>query len=495
VAGAVALLGVACGSAGSDSPTAARSATSLIGTNRVGGAADSSGDPTPKALAWSACGGEFECATLAVPLDWADPGGASIDLAVIRQPATDADHRIGSLVVNPGGPGASGVDHVRGRSESHAGLNQRFDIVSWDPRGTGASAPLSCAGGANAFLSLDPSPDTVAEQTSLDDAARGVADDCGRHAGPLLDHLDTASTVRDLEQLRRALGDDQLNFLGYSYGTAIGLAYAERYPDHLRALVLDGVDQPDWDLTDLLAAQANGFEHAVTVMLRRCDGVVDAACPLQSASATYDRVAAALETAPIPDGSGGAFGPAELATAATTAAYAPDRADTFLHGLAAADRGDGSGLMPLVELYRGQSQSYAAYAGVSCVDSPHPEGAGAYRAFADRLTAQYPRFGASVANEMLPCAFWPSPVTRSPHVVSAPGTPPILVVGTTGDPATPYSSAVSVARELAQGVLVTVDGAGHTSGGQSTCLTDTVGRYFTDLVVPTANSLCPVDHS
>ena len=491
----MALLGAACGSAGGDAATAARSATTVIGASRGGEAADSSGDPTPDALVWSACGDEFECATLAVPLNWADPGGATIDLAVIRQPATDAAHRLGSLVVNPGGPGASGIDEVRGRSESDAGLNERFDIVSWDPRGAGASAPLTCAGGANAFLALDPSPDTVAEQTALDDAARGVAEDCGRNAGPLLDHLDTSNTVRDLEQLRRALGDDKLNFLGYSYGTAIGLAYAERYPDELRALVLDGVDQPDWDLTDLLTAQANGFERAVNVMLHRCDGAGDATCPLNSASATYDRVAAALETAPIPDGSGGAFGPAELATAATTAAYAPDRTATFLQGLAAADRGDGSGLMPLVQSYRDQAQSYAAYAGVSCVDGPHPVGAEAYRAFAERLTAQFPRFGASVANEMLPCAFWPSPVTRSPHVVTAPGTPPILVVGTTGDPATPYSSAVSVARELAHGVLVTVDGAGHTSGGQSTCLTDTVGRYFTDLVVPTANSLCPVDHS
>jgi pimeloyl-ACP methyl ester carboxylesterase len=295
------------------------------------------------------------------------------------------------------------------------------------------------------------------------------------------------NTVDDLEQLRRALGEGKLNFAGYSYGTAIGLGYAERHPDRIRALVLDGVDQPDWSLTDLLGNQADSFERAVTSTFARCDRT--ASCPVHDAGATYDRVAAALEHAPIPDGSGGVIGPAELAIAATTSVYYPDAAQTFLDGLAAAARGDGSGLLPLVEIYRRESRSYAAYAGVTCVDSPHPVGSEDYRAFAKRLRTQAPRFGATVANEMLPCAFWPAAVTHTPHVVTAPGTPTVVLVGTTGDPATPYASAVSVAGQLSNAVLVTLDGEGHTSG-DNRCVAALVRTYLVDLVPPTKDARC-----
>ena len=486
----------ACGSSSGGGPAAdPSSAVPATSTDPLAsasaGAADAGDDPVPEPLHWSSCDDGFDCATLTVPVDYAVADGPSIQLGVTRRPATDRDHRIGSLVVNPGGPGGSGIDWVQGRDPRDTALNDRFDIVGWDPRGVGRSAPVDCGPTAEGFLSLDPSPNTPAEQAALEASAQRVAADCARQAGPVLDHLDTPTTVRDLEQLRRALGEDTLTYEGYSYGTAIGLGYAERYPGRVRALVLDGMDQPDWDLTDLLAAQAQAFEKAVAVMFDGCDR--DPVCPVHDAGATYDRVARALETEPIADGSGGRFGPGELAVAATMSTYAPATAPQFLAGLARADRGDGSGLMRFVEVYRQETQNYGAYAGVSCVDGPHPVGAADYRAFARRLTAEFPRFGATLANEMLPCAFWAAPVSRTPHVVTAPGTPTILVVGTTGDPATPYASAVSVATSLTDAVLLTLEGQGHTSGDQSACVTSAVRRYLVDLVAPAADTRCHAD--
>ena len=296
--------------------------------------------------------------------------------------------------------------------------------------------------------------------------------------------------MRDLEQLRRALGEGRLTFVGYSYGTFIGLGYAERYPTELRALVLDGVVAPDQDLEQAWTDQTRGFETTISRTFARCDA--DPACPVHGAGALYDRVAAKLERHRIPDGQGGTIGPSELAAAVLLSAYDPSSADEMLRGLARADAGDGSGLQPLVQDYDDSTfDSYAGYVGVVCVDSPHPVGAAAYRAFAQRLAAISPRFGAAVANEILPCAYWPTAVEGTPHRVVAPQSPTILVVGNTGDPVTPYSASQSVAASLAHAVLLTLDGGeGHTSGGRSACIDDAVRAYLEDLVTPAAGTRC-----
>jgi len=393
---------------------------------------------------------------------------------------------VASVIVNPGGPGGSGVGMVT-RGYGTDGLNDRLDIVGWDPRGTNRSAPLDCATGAAAFTALDPSPNDDAAQTRLDDAAQAIADDCGAKGGPLLQHMDTTNTARDLEQLRLAMGGEPLTYVGYSYGTAIGLTYAERYPTHIRAMVLDGVVQPDQDLSQMLMGQTVAFDQQLQRTLDDCDH--DRSCPVHDASATYDRVVARVEASPLPTTDHRLLGPSDLATAAIESTYDPSLTDPFLGALADADAGDGSAMMALADEYR-DSAGYSGYVGVVCVDSPHPVGAASWKQFADQLAARSPRFGAAIANEVLPCAFWPAPVAHQPHAVTAAGSPPIVVIGNTGDPATPYGQAEDVARHLEHGVLVTVDARGHTSGGNSACASSIVRRYLVDLTTPPPDSLC-----
>ncbi|MGZ4681581.1 MAG: alpha/beta hydrolase [Acidimicrobiales bacterium] len=464
-------------------PTTERPATPGTGAPDTTVAAGGT-DPVPQPIAWTPCHGELQCATLTVPIDYDDPSVGTIGLAVVRRPARYPDRRVASLIVNPGGPGGSGVGMVL-RGYGTDGLNDRLDIVGWDPRGTNGSAPLGCASGASAFASLDPSPNDDAAQARLDDAAAAIAADCGARGGPLLQHMDSTNTARDLEQLRLATGGEPLTYVGYSYGTAIGLSYADRYPTHIRAMVLDGVVQPDQDLSQMLLGQTVAFDQQLQRTLDDCDH--DRSCPVHGASTTYDRVVARVEHAPLPTTDGRALGPSDLATAAIESTYDPSLTDPFLGALA--DAGDGSAMMALADQYR-DSAGYSGYVGVVCVDSPHPVGAASWRQFADRLAAASPRFGAAIANEVLPCAFWPAPVTQQPHTVTAEGSPPIVVIGNTGDPATPYGQAEDVARHLQHGVLVTVDARGHTSGGNSPCASSIVQRYLVDLATPPADSLC-----
>ena len=445
-------------------------------------------DPTPPPVDWQPCEGGLDCATLTVPLDYANPVSGSVNLALVRRRATDSATPIGPLVVNPGGPGGSGVQMIRDGYGVSTGLNTQFDLVSWDPRGVGASTPLTCGTDADTFVTLDRRPASPEGQSRLDAAASALAVDCADHAGPLLDHVDTVTTARDLEQLRRALREDQLSFAGYSYGTAIGLAYLERFPARVRALVLDGVVQPDWDLETMLGAQASGFDQAVNVTFDRCDS--SSTCPVRDSRATFDRVSAALERQPLPLGEAHDFGATDLAVAALSSAYDPARATVFLHGLANADAGNPSVLDGLVEQYRTTVKSYATYAAVVCADLPHPSGADAYQGLVARLAERSPRFGAVIANEMLPCAFWSAAATGRPHPATATGGPPVLVVGTTGDPATPYSSAETVAAALPSSVLLSDDGQGHTSGGRSSCVDAAVRQYLVDLSLPARGARC-----
>jgi pimeloyl-ACP methyl ester carboxylesterase len=429
----------------------------------------------------------LQCAELSVPLDYDHPSGAHIDLAVIRRPAADPSHRIGALVVNPGGPGGSGVDFVREGFGTDNGFADRFDIVSWDPRGTGRSEALDCGSGVRSFRTLPPDPTSPQAQAELDASAQAIAADCGAHAGPLLDHVGTPTTARDLEQLRRALGEPKLTYAGFSYGTAIGLAYAQRYPTLVRAMVLDGVVEPNWDLQQLLGTQAVALEQSLQGMFDRCNA--SSSCPVRDAGDVYDRVAARLVRAREPAGSS-SIGPSELATAAVESTYDPSYAAPFMSALAAADAGDGRPMLALAQSYYGAVSDYASYVSVVCVDLPHPVGAAAYQAFADDLATRAPRVGAAVANEVLPCAFWPAPVERVPAAVHAPDAPAILVVGNTGDAATPLSAAVTVAHQLDHSSLLTFEGLGHTSVDRSSCVDQAEIRYLEDLTAPPKGALC-----
>lgn len=443
--------------------------------------ADDGGPSAP--IRWTGTG-RVQTGTLTVPLDHARPDGPTIDLAVARRPATDPSRRIGSLFFNPGGPGVAGIDYLR-LSPLDATLNERFDIVTWDPRGVGASGALGCDRTAAAYHELDWSPDTPAETAALDQAARTIADDCAAAAPDRVGHIDTEATVRDLDQLRRAVGDDQLDYIGFSYGTYIGLRYAERYPDRVRAMVLDGVVDPSDDLERLLTGQTVALETQMDALFASCRAP---ACTLGDAAAAYDRVAARVEQQPLPAGSS-TLGPSALAFAAISSSYDSSRADSFLSALAAADAGDGAPLRAITDLYLA-SGSFSSYLGVLCTDTPHPIGAADYDAMTARITARSPRFGPAIANEVRPCAFWPAPAVEVPGPVRATGSAPILVVGNTGDVATPFEAARTVADDLDHGVLLTYEGAGHTSFGKSSCVDAAVRAYLTDLTLPDPARAC-----
>lgn len=446
------------------------------------GGAPGAAQDGPAALEWHDCGRDVECATLPVPLDHGDPGGATLGLALGRVTAGDGDRRLGTVVMNPGGPGASGIAALQQGFRLPGEAGARFDVVSWDPRGVGASGRLGCDGPVAAFRHADPSPDGTAERDALARAAAAVADACaaaagaaGTGTGERLAFLGSDQTVEDVDAIRRALGGEPIAFVGFSYGTLLGQWYAERHPDGLRALVLEGVVDPRIGLTGLLEGQALAME-------------AELAEQLGGAAATWDRVAARVEAEPLPGGPAG-VGPAELATAALGPFYAPERWPELLAALAAAEDGDGSALAAFAAGYAAAAD-YPAYAATACVDSPVPRGAGAWLAFAHEVAAAAPRLGAMVANELLPCATWAAPPSTEPHAVTAPGAPPALVIGATGDAVTPLRWAEQVAADLEGAALLVREGEGHVRFGADPCVGQAVAAYLVDGDLPAPGTRC-----
>jgi pimeloyl-ACP methyl ester carboxylesterase len=447
-------------------------------------------DWRPAPLNWTSCdvATRAQCATLTVPRDWGDPTGPTIDLALARIPATG--DRIGSVVVNPGGPGGSGLDFLA-QNPVDTAVSRRFDVVSWDPRGVGKSTRLTCgADTVPPFLAADPDPDTPEEEATLEQRADAVAKDCAATDAALLPHLGTVDVARDLEAIRRALGDEPLNYVGYSYGTQIGQQYAHYFPKNIRSMVLDGVVDPSLGFTEFLKEQIAGFNASFDANVAGCRKAGPSTCGVDDLAAAYDKVQAQVEQAPLKTDSGDPVGPAELEVAATYVAYGSDGWKELGPALAkAVNDKDGTDLLELAQGYY-DFGGYAAYAAVVCTDTPPPADPVAWKAFADEARRLSPRFGGSVANELLPCATWPTRSSAVPTALTAPGAPPILVVGNTGDPATPYGNAVAVAGRLGSGVLVTADIDGHTAYGVDRCVTRTVDRYLIDLTVPPSGTRC-----
>ncbi|MEX2293140.1 MAG: alpha/beta fold hydrolase [Acidimicrobiales bacterium] len=420
---------------------------------------------------------------MTVPVDYLDASLGTIDLAMIRRPAKDASRRIGTMLINPGGPGASGVRRVRRGLTVSSEVAARFDIVGFDPRGIGRSHPVRCGSTVPAFRAMDLDPDTTDEAIALERAAKAVADECASGEGPLLGHLGTWETVRDVEVIRRALGESQISFLGLSYGTLIGLLWAEAYPTSVRALVLDGVVDP---------AQSDESTTAAYGAIDRTMAKIDAACAARAdcpvtgsggVVAAYDELARRLDDAPS-----SGVGPTQLAYAVFAATYGESRWPELWAALRRGLDDDLAGIAALSAWFTGLV-TYAPYAIVTCLDFPHPVGFEAWQRSGDAFVAASPRFGRIAANDQLPCAFLP-PATYEPHDVAAPGAPPILVIGSTGDTATPYNQAVRVATNLQSGVLLTVELDGHIALGDSDCADATITRYLVDLTTPRPGARC-----
>jgi pimeloyl-ACP methyl ester carboxylesterase len=442
--------------------------------------------PEPVPVAWRDCGDGFDCATVVVPVSYEDPTGATLELALVRNPADRPDQRIGTLVVNPGGPGASGVRRVTRGFQVSPEVGDRFDIVGFDPRGIGGSTPITCGDAVPAFRSADLAPDDEVEAAALAAAAEAVADECLASEGPRLGHLGSHEVAHDIELIRRALGEDQLSFVGLSYGTFLAQLWAERYPASVRAVVLDGVLSPVAGGATASIAQVDGVDAAFGAMAEAC--TADPGCPVTPTgglAASYDELARRLEDG---RGSGAGVGPTQLAYAAFFATY--DRAtwSELWAAVASGLAGDLGGVAALAADYTALVP-YAPFAIVTCLDTAHDTGFTAWQDESARLAERSPRFGRILGNELLPCAWWPAG-TYEPHRVTADGTPPILVIGSTGDAATPYETAVAVADDLASGVLLTVELDGHVALGDSECATQHATRYLVDLAVPAAGTRC-----
>ena len=490
VAGLVACSsGPATRASGADAASA-RPAASLAATDVAASSiAAQAASFTPAAVRWKACGGGYRCATLAVPVDYAKPRGATIGLALIELPATDPSHRIGTLVVDPGGPGDSGVGFLRNTAAVYSDvLRQRFDIVAFDPRGVGASAGIRC--GTDAQLDRlfhdDQSP------TSSRGRARYLADvrselrGCTRTAAQkaLLAHVGTVEAATDIDTIRRALRQRTLTYFGFSYGTYLGATWVDLFPHTVRAAVLDGALDPALDLAGMAVGQAKGFEGAFDRFLSSC-----------GCAATYDALAKRVATHPIPGGDGRTVAAGELFYAVTASAYARARWTVLAQALRAGLSGDGSGLLALSDSYTRRDpsghydDSFDDYNAITCLDHAAPRGETAWFAVAQKARAVAPRIGAGIVYSGLQCAVWPLP-SRAARVPHGKGAPTVLVVGTTHDPATPYAWAQAMARDLGARLL-TRDGDGHTAYGHSLCVRGYVDAYLVSRSLPAMGTRCP----
>lgn len=455
-------------------------------------------------IAWQPCADGFECGRLTVPLDYDEPAGQRIDLAVIRLPASDPDRRIASLLVNPGGPGASGVQYALGaRSLIAPEVRARFDVVGFDPRGVGGSAPVRClsAEELDRYFAVDASPDTRSERRSLVRGSRHFAAGCAEQSRRMLAHVGTANAARDMDVLRAALGDEGLTYLGLSYGTELGATYAELFPENVRALVLDGAVDPSLSAAEMGIAQAKGFETALRSFVGDCVQRPD--CPLGTGGVEdgldrLEKFFAAVDADPLQVGKPGgrkltqALAKFGLASALYSERYWPYLRD----GLRAAFTGDGSGLLRLADALAGRKPDgtytnlMGANMAITCVDEQMPEKVSAYAEVARQAEQVAPHFGESIGWSGLPCAFWKAPAGED-LTIDGKGAPPILVVGTTRDPATPYAWAEALAAQLDSGVLLTRKGDGHTAYRQgNACIDRTVNHYLIEADPPEPGTVC-----
>lgn len=491
--------GPASGGGGGHSPSPALSpAPSPAASPAPGG--DFGGLAVP-ALAWHTCTAPFQCSSIQVPLDWSQPTTAPrVTLSLIRLPASGArSERIGSLFVNPGGPGASAVDFARSiQFVLPDSVLRRFDIVAFDPRGMGHSQPISCLSGPqmDAFLATNPAPSTQADIDAVVAADKQFDAGCLSAAGSaFLAHVDTLDAARDMDFIRAALGDAKLTYLGYSYGTFLGAQYANLFPTHVRALVLDGAVDPAVGALAFDAQQAQGFDNELGQFFASC-GPGCAFANGSSVKAAFLALQAKITAAPLKVGNR-TLDQALFLDGVADAMYQPSTWPTLASALSAASNGDGSKLLGLADdiTDRSSNGTYDALTSagpaVDCVDSTYPTDVATFQADAQAAAAQAPIFGPAIVWSSLVCAFWPVPPVITPAPVHAAGAPPILVVGTTGDPATPYPMAVALATELSSGVLLRHVGLGHTSLGQgSDCVTNAEANYLISLSAPPSGSTC-----
>jgi len=470
--------------------------------------------PFDSKVAWSDCGDGFQCGTLTVPVDWTKGPGETVGLALIRHPAESAPDRVGALVVNYGGPGESGISYLRGTwSRLPATTRARYDIVSFDPRGTGASRPIDCVD--DAFLDLGAGfpavPTTAAQLDAIRRYSDQFAQGCAQRMGAYAGQVGTRNVARDLEAIRLALGEPKLDYLGYSYGTIVGSTYAQMFPNSIGRMILDG--PPDYSLSDrdYSYQQARGFMNALSAFLDWCQ---QSNCSLASAGApraVLNQLIATVDAHPLPasyvaDGvtRDGILTPSLLESAVLAMLYDRSRGWPALADalLAAVQQGQAASLLSFADQYSGRnadgtwSPLVEANAVIGCVDRPTKTSPTTAAELADIATfqAQLPPWGGSWATSS--CAGMPKPAKGDKlGPITVRGAPPILVIGTTGDPATPYAGAEALIGRIRGSTLLTFDSTEHTGFGRgiSVCVDDAVNAYLLSGALPAAGTHCAPD--
>jgi pimeloyl-ACP methyl ester carboxylesterase len=470
---------------------------------------DVSADLAPfyeQVLTWTSCEKEMQCATATAPLDWTEPARDSIDLALIRHAAT-AGAPIGSVLVNPGGPGGSGYDFIADSLDYavSADLQKRFDIVGFDPRGVNRSSAVSChddPAELDAFL-YDITPGAVGSDewiAAAQAANTAFGQRCLDQTGDLLGFVDTVSAARDLDLLRAVLGDKKLNYLGFSYGTLLGATYAELYPKNTGRLVLDGALDPTSSSFDVSLTQAEGFESAMRAFLADCASASE--CPFSGSiddsmlkiRALLDR----LDASPIRNTDGRELGSNAMTSAIVLPLYSQDNWPYLQQLFAAVMKGDAQLAFTLADSYNGRDvdgtyidNSLEARLAINCLDYSSQADVSVMRAEAAQLAAAAPVLGKQLAYGDLGCLGWPVAAASQRPVIDGAGAADILVVGTTNDPATPYSWAQALAQQLETGHLVTYEGEGHTAYNKSNdCVDSAVDDYFIKGTVPASDPMC-----
>ena len=454
--------------------------------------------PTPSAIAWIDCGKGFQCGSLTVPLDYANPTNDTINIALVRKPATIPSQRIGSVLINPGGPGASGIDYVKGAAGSFKNLNKRFDLIGFDPRGVGLSAPVRCLTGPqeDAFNALDPVLDDPQEKQAGIQADQDFVAGCEQMSARILPFVDTQSAARDMDQIRAAVGDQKLTYLGFSYGTFLGETYAHLFPTHVRALSLDGVIDPNVSSNDLLLAQVVSFEKNLQAFFANCKS--HPTCQLARLGDPNTRVMALMRTL---DANPMRVGSRTLTRALAVIGvlvtlYNPSDWPYLDLGVTNALRGDGRLLLALSDSYLGRqpngtfTNEFDASTAIDCLDRPVPMDVAAYDQLGPAFANASPLFGPATQYGFLTCAYWPVKPTGHVGPLTVEGAPPILLVGGTNDPATPYAWAQAVSQQIAGSVLLTRQGNGHVSYDKSSCAQQAEDDYLINLTLPDPGTIC-----
>jgi pimeloyl-ACP methyl ester carboxylesterase len=454
-------------------------------------------------LRWTTCGATagpsgLQCATLRVPLDYSDPARGTIGIALDRKPASGK--AIGSLLTDPGGPGVSGVDYLPSLLPAlPAAITQHFNIVGFDPRGVGRSDPVTCGTGPqlDRELGVDPSPTTPAALDALVAADRRFSRGCEVRSGRILPYVSTANAARDMDRIRAAVGDARLSYLGFSYGTLLGATYARLFPTHVRAMVLDGAIDPALGQIATVQAQSAALDRELDAFFASCAAGSCGWRPGSDLAAAYDALLAQVRSHPVRvSGSDQSVGAAALLYGSAAALYSPQTWPVLGQALSALEKGQGSPILALFDAYleRNADGTYTntveAETAVDCLDSPAPTIA-ALRTAAPATERGAPVFGLLDLYSEITCSVWPVPATGRPGPIAAAGAPPIVVVGSTGDPVTPYAWAEALAHQLDRGVLVTRTGFGHTGYSFSSCVRANVDHYLLTLHPPAPGLRCP----